>query len=117
MSRRVAGDPRYYVTEGEWDATSYNPGEPPFLRRLDDPRSYPIVSSDVHESGLSWSHALFDLDTRHYSGAAQTHSYDATADAQRFLFVYETYPEAGPRPHELQIVQNWFAELRQRVAR
>jgi Tol biopolymer transport system component len=61
-------------------------------------------------------HALLDLDTTHYSGAAQTHSYDVTADASRFLFVYESFPK-GPLPHALHVVQNWFTELKQRVGR
>src|SRR6185369_17729212 len=35
LSKREPGNWTYGVTVGEWDAVSYNPGNPAFLRRLD----------------------------------------------------------------------------------
>ncbi len=49
---------------GEWDATSYNPGNPPFLRKCNTSRFYPNTGGncEVHNAGETWSHALFDYD-------------------------------------------------------
>jgi hypothetical protein len=41
-------------------------------------------------------------------------SYELTADASRFLFVYATYPQGHPSPKEIFFVQNWCEELKQR---
>jgi len=54
---------------------------------------------------------LFDLDASHYSEAAASANYDVSADGARFVFVHETYSPPAPAT-QLQIVQNWFAELR-----
>ena len=37
-----------------------------------------------------------------------------TADATRIVFIRETYPSATFARHEIQIVQNWFQELKGR---
>ena len=47
---------------GEWDATSYDSGNPPCLRRIDGGKHYPedLVGS-VHADGEIWSAALWDI--------------------------------------------------------
>lgn len=46
----------------EWDATSYNPGPPPFLRRTDGPKIYPDdLVGQVHADGEIISAAWWDL--------------------------------------------------------
>ena len=57
--------------------------------------------------------ALFDLPW--YFGAIGARAYNVTADASRFVFVRERFPPALSAPREIQIVQNWFEELRPRV--
>jgi hypothetical protein len=64
LSRRSLGNPSYGVTVGEWDAVSYNPGNPPFLRRLDTATFWENRPSAVHSAGQVWSHPLFDFDNQ-----------------------------------------------------
>jgi len=47
----------------EWDATSYNPGPPPNLRRTDTSKQYPqsMTNSSVHADGEIISAAWWDL--------------------------------------------------------
>jgi hypothetical protein len=53
----------YYVTVGEWDATSYNPnGTPhPNLRNLNSSVLHPNRPSAVHSAGQVWSHPCHDF--------------------------------------------------------
>ncbi|MBI3951329.1 MAG: M36 family metallopeptidase, partial [Acidobacteria bacterium] len=52
----------YDPAVGEWDATSYNPGNPPFLRRVDTTAHYPEDrSGDPHVTGMIWSGACWDI--------------------------------------------------------
>jgi hypothetical protein len=60
-------------------------------------------------------HTLFELDPAHYSGASRARSYDLTSDASRFVFVHESYPPGSPPAHDIQVIQNWFAELKARA--
>jgi hypothetical protein len=47
---------------GEWDATSYAPGVPHCLRRLDSTKHYPQDKvGEVHADGEMWSAVLFQL--------------------------------------------------------
>lgn len=47
---------------GEWDATSYNAGPPPFLRRTDTNKHYPEdIAGEVHDDGEIISAAWWDL--------------------------------------------------------
>jgi subtilisin-like proprotein convertase family protein/Zn-dependent metalloprotease len=47
---------------GEWDATAYNPGPPPFLRRADNTRHYPEdFVGEVHDDGEIINGAWWDL--------------------------------------------------------
>ncbi len=47
---------------GEWDATSYNPGPPPFLRRTDTDKHYPEdIVGQVHSDGEIISAAWWDF--------------------------------------------------------
>jgi hypothetical protein len=62
LSKRVPGAASYHVTVGEWDAVSYNPGNPPYLRRLDNPAFWHQNGTEVHAAGETWSHPLFDYD-------------------------------------------------------
>lgn len=66
LSKRTLGAPSYGVTVGEWDAVSYNPGNPAFLRRLDTSRFYPNTGGncEVHNAGETWSHSLWDYDNQ-----------------------------------------------------
>jgi hypothetical protein len=62
MSTRYPGDTRFHPTVGEWDAISYNPGNPPFLRRVDTNKQYPRdLRFQVHTDGEIWSSCLWDL--------------------------------------------------------
>lgn len=62
MSTTVAGDSRFYPTIGEWDATSYNPGNPPYLRRVDGNKQYPRdTDGEVHDDGEIWSACLWAI--------------------------------------------------------
>ncbi len=46
----------------EWDATSYNPGPPPFLRRTDTSKVYPAdLVHEIHTDGEIMSAAFWDL--------------------------------------------------------
>lgn len=48
----------------EWDATSYNPGNPAYLRRLDSTKHYPEdVDGEVHDDGEMWSASLWQIRT------------------------------------------------------
>jgi len=48
----------------EWDATSYNPGPPPFLRRTDGTKTYPDdLVGQVHSDGEIISAAWWELNT------------------------------------------------------
>ena len=42
-------------------------------------------------------------------------TYDLTPDAGRFVFTRETYPPSTSEPREMQVIENWFGELRRRV--
>ena len=47
---------------GEWDATAYNAGPPPFLRRTDTTKHYPEdIAGEVHDDGEIISAAWWDL--------------------------------------------------------
>ncbi|MCC6526776.1 MAG: M36 family metallopeptidase, partial [Polyangiaceae bacterium] len=49
---------------GEWDATSYDPGNPPCLRRTDFPGHYPeAATGEIHDDGRMWATPLFALET------------------------------------------------------
>ncbi len=54
---------------GEWDATAYNPGPPPYLRRADNTKHYPEdFVGEVHDDGEIINGAWWDL--RQLVGAA-----------------------------------------------
>src|SRR4029079_11871477 len=40
----------------------YNPGNPAFLRRLDNSAFWHANGTEVHNAGETWSHPLFDYD-------------------------------------------------------
>jgi hypothetical protein len=64
MSTRYASadHEQYDPAVGEWDATSYNPGNPPYLRRVDADVFYPKDrASDPHVTGMIWSAALWAI--------------------------------------------------------
>jgi hypothetical protein len=62
LSTTMPGDSRFYPTVGEWDATSYNPGNPPFLRRVDGAKRYPRdLDGEVHDDGELWSACLWGI--------------------------------------------------------
>jgi subtilisin-like proprotein convertase family protein/Zn-dependent metalloprotease len=47
---------------GKWDAVSYNPGTPAFLRRVDGNKRYPNdIVNQVHADGEIWSACLWQL--------------------------------------------------------
>ncbi len=66
ISKTVPGGSSYYVTVGEWDATSYNAnGTPhPFLRKLDTATLHANRPSQVHSAGEVWSHPVFDYNNQ-----------------------------------------------------
>ena len=64
LSKRTVGAPSYGVTVGEWDAVSYNPGNPGFLRRLDNSTLWVNRQNEVHAAGEVWSHPLWDYDNQ-----------------------------------------------------
>jgi Zn-dependent metalloprotease len=62
LSTTVPGDPRFYPTIGEWDASSYSSDVPPFLRRVDGSKQYPEdLDGEVHDDGELWSSVLWQL--------------------------------------------------------
>ncbi len=62
LSTTVPGDSRFYPAIGEWDAVSYNPGNPPFLRRVDTNKVYPRdLVRQVHTDGEIYSSCLWDI--------------------------------------------------------
>lgn len=62
LSTTVPGNSRFYTSIGEWDAVSYNPGNPPFLRRVDTDKQYPEdLVRQVHTDGEIYSSCLWDL--------------------------------------------------------
>jgi Zn-dependent metalloprotease len=62
MSTTVAGDPRFYSTIGEWDATSYSSDDPPYLRRVDGTKQYPSdLDGEEHDDGEIWSACLWGI--------------------------------------------------------
>jgi hypothetical protein len=64
LSKKTIGAASYGVTVGEWDAVSYNPGNPAFLRRLDTGTLWANRPAEVHSAGEVWSHPLFDYDNQ-----------------------------------------------------
>ncbi len=64
MSTTVPGDSRFYPTIGEWDASSYDFHDPPYLRRVDGTKQYPRdVRGEVHDDGEIWSACLWGIHT------------------------------------------------------
>jgi hypothetical protein len=62
LSMTVPGDARFYPTVGEWDATSYDFHDPPYLRRVDGTRQYPQdIVNEVHTDGEIWSSCLYGI--------------------------------------------------------
>ena len=66
LSKKVPGGSSYYVTVGEWDATSYNAGGTPhpFLRKLDIATFWESRPSAVHSAGSVWAHPVFDYNNQ-----------------------------------------------------
>ncbi|MCS6803909.1 MAG: M36 family metallopeptidase [Acidobacteriota bacterium] len=57
-----ANHAKYDPAVGEWDAVSYNPGSPPYLRRVDTDARYPDDRSpSPHVTGMIWSGACWDI--------------------------------------------------------
>ena len=55
-------DSQYDPAVASWDATSYDQGNPPALRRVDGDKVYPDdVKNRVHDDGEIWSALLWDL--------------------------------------------------------
>jgi hypothetical protein len=55
----------------EWDADAYSSACPPFLRRIDERRTYPDdLTGQIHEDGLIWASALWSV--RAVLGEART---------------------------------------------
>ncbi len=69
------------------------------------------VNTGASELAAGTPRQLFVLDPQHYSGAAAAASYDVNNDGSRIIIIRETF-NAGVAPREIQIVQNWFSELR-----
>lgn len=54
--------PAWDVYFATWDATSYNPGSPAFLRRVDSTKHYPEdMVGEVHADGEIWSACLWQV--------------------------------------------------------
>lgn len=54
--------PAWDVYVATWDAVSYNPGDPAYLRRLDSPKHYPEdMTGEVHADGEIWSACLWQI--------------------------------------------------------
>ncbi|MCS6776655.1 MAG: proprotein convertase P-domain-containing protein [Chloroherpetonaceae bacterium] len=54
--------PAWDVYVAKWDAVSYNPGNPPFLRRVDRNKRYPDdIVNQVHADGEIWSACLWQI--------------------------------------------------------
>ncbi len=56
--------PEWDPVIGEWDASAYNPGNPPYLRRVDGTKHYPEeMVGEVHDDGEIWSACLWQIRT------------------------------------------------------
>jgi subtilisin-like proprotein convertase family protein/Zn-dependent metalloprotease len=54
--------PDWDVYVATWDATSYNPGNPAYLRRVDGTKHYPEdMQGEVHADGEIWSACLWQI--------------------------------------------------------
>ncbi|MBC7527369.1 MAG: proprotein convertase P-domain-containing protein [Chthonomonadaceae bacterium] len=54
--------PGWDIYLGKWDATSYNPGDPAFLRTVVSSKHYPEdVQGEVHADGEMWSASLWQI--------------------------------------------------------
>lgn len=87
LSKTIPGGSSYYVTVGEWDATSYNAGGTPhpFLRKLDTATLWANRPSQVHSAGEIWSHPVFDYNNQ----VGTLVGLDVLLQAQ---FMYDTSP-------------------------
>lgn len=62
MSTTVPGESRFYPTIGEWDATSYDIHNPPYLRRVDGTKKYPQdLRNEPHDDGEIYSACLWAI--------------------------------------------------------
>jgi hypothetical protein len=62
LSTTVPGDARFHALVGEWDATSYDFHDPPYLRRTDGNKVYPDdLVFQVHADGEIWSAILWKI--------------------------------------------------------
>jgi Tol biopolymer transport system component len=91
-----------------------------FLRR-DPQQPFTTIMEAQVTTGESFTatapRKVVDLDRDHYLGAAAARSYDLSLDGRRFLFVSENYPPETNSLRDVQLVQNWFEELKERVPR
>lgn len=54
--------PVWDIYVGSWDAVSYNPGTPAYLRRMDSAKHYPEdMVGEVHDDGEIWSASLWQV--------------------------------------------------------
>jgi hypothetical protein len=86
-----------------------------FLQPLPE-QGFRLFAVDV-ETGETFSSGvptpLFEVPW--YGGGVQPTAYDVDGAGERFLFVRETYPSVEGDLDRIQIVLNWFDEVRERV--
>jgi serine/threonine-protein kinase len=87
-----------------------------FLEPLAE-QGFHLLVTDV-ETGETFTSGvptrLFELPW--YAGGVQPTAYDVDRTGERFLFVRETYPPVDADLDRIQIVLNWFDEVREREA-
>lgn len=88
-----------------------------FYRSRDLSRLFAVKVSTTPALAIGQPELLFEGPYQ-TGGAGGSHpNYDVSADGQRFLMVRsDAQPEAsGPSRPQINVVANWFEELRQRV--
>lgn len=71
------------------------------------------------EPGSAWGHprVLFDVPGELHTGTNNVAAYDVSPDGQRFIFVRRPPAATPPPPSRINIVFNWFEELKAKVPR
>ena len=113
-----AGDKRQISTAGGFNpAWSRNGRKLVFLAPIEPPR--PGVSMQLMEAEVTLGTSFTATSPRRLFeapfSADVARTYDLTPDAGRFIFTRETYPPSTSEPREMQVIENWFGELRRRV--
>jgi hypothetical protein len=76
------------------------------------------MAGPVQTSGTSFTYGkpVKVFDTKYAEPATAFRSYDVSGDGKRFLMIKEVDEDKTSAPRGMIIVENWFEELKSRVA-